>query len=347
MGQASQVAGDEAPDGDEIVLGELGVEELLELLDLRRSRHGEVERAVLGDLGLFGVVFVLDLPDDLFDGVLHGHQSRDAAVLVDDDGHLLLDLLELAQEIGEGHGLGDEGDGPDQGLDRLALVLLVGVLEEVLGHDDPFDVVEAVLVDRDPRVLVPDDEVLEVVDGGVPADADHGLPGGHDLADDPVAELDHAPQELVLALVDDALLGRLVDERLDLLVRGFAVLLLVLPLFLALEEVAGDDEQGRGDDPDEGEGRQEHFQEDRLADEDEEPRHEVEEEGVDGQGGEEEPEGPRDGAGDDDEAVDDEGQDDEDPQELDGQAGLLEVGQDLGPLRLVRVSRKRLREIFE
>ena len=40
---------------------------------------------------------------------------------------------------------------------------------------------------------------------------------------------------------------------------------------------------------------------------------------------------------DDDEPVDGEGQDDDDPEELDGQLGLLEVLEDPGPVRLVPV----------
>ena len=275
-GQPPEVVGDEAADGDEIVLGQLDVEELLELLDLGRPGHGEIERAVLDDLGLLRVVLVLDLADDLLDDVLHGHQAGDAAVLVDDDGHLRLDLLELAQEVRDGHGLGDEGDGPDEGLDGLELVLVVGVLEDVLGHDDPLHVVEPVLVDGDPRVLLLDDEVLEIVDGRVLADADHVEPGRHDLPDDRVAELDDAPEQLVLALVDDALLGRLVDERLDLLFRGLPVLLLLLALLLPGDELAGDGEQGEGEDADEREGRQEHPQDERLGDEDEEAGDEIE-----------------------------------------------------------------------
>ena len=258
-------------------------------------------------------------------------------MLVDDDGHLRLDLLELAQEVGDGHGFGDVGDGPDKGLDGLELVLVVGVLEDVLGHDDPVHVVEPVLVDGDPRVLLLDDEVLEVVDGGVAADADHVAPGRHDLADDGVAELDDAAQELVLALVDDALLGGLVDEGLDLLVGRLAVLLVLLPLLLALQEVAGDDEQGRGDEPDRRESGQESLEEGRLADEDEKPRDEVEADAVDGECGQKKPDRPDPGALKGDEAVDDQGQEGDDPQELHGKPGLLEAAEDPRALGLVPV----------
>jgi len=70
VGQPAQRVGDEPADGNEIVLGQLDVEQLFELLDLGRPGHGEVEGRVLDDHGLFGVVLVLDLPDDLLDDVL-------------------------------------------------------------------------------------------------------------------------------------------------------------------------------------------------------------------------------------------------------------------------------------
>ena len=54
----------------------------------------------LGDGGLLVlVVFVLDLAHDLLDQVLHGHEAGDAAVLVDDEGHLLHPLLEFLEEL--------------------------------------------------------------------------------------------------------------------------------------------------------------------------------------------------------------------------------------------------------
>ncbi len=201
------------------------------------------------DLGLLGVVLVLDLADDLLEEVFHRHEPGDAAVLVDDDGHLLLGLLELLEQVGHLHRFRYEEDRPDERLDGLALVLLVGVLDDVLGHDHALDVVDAVLVDGDARVLLPDDEVLEVVDRGVLPDADHRDPGRHDLPDDGIPELDDAPQELALALLDDALLPGLVEEGLDLLVGRLALPVPVL-LLLALDEVPGEEEDRGAEGPD-------------------------------------------------------------------------------------------------
>ena len=212
-------------------------------------------------------------------------------MLVDDDGHLLLGLLELLEQVGHLHGFRDEEDRPDEGLDGLALVLLVGVREDVLGHDDALDVVDPVLVDGDARVFLRDDEVLELLDGGVLPDADHVDPGGHDLADDGVAELDDAPQELVLALLDDALLPGLVDEGLDLLVGRLALLVLVLPL-LALDEVPGEEEDRGAEGAEQPGGGRKALKTAFLPAEVEEPGQVVEEDGRDAGGDEEKPERP-------------------------------------------------------
>ena len=107
---------------------------------------------------------------------------------------------------------------PDERLDGRAVDSFSREGEEVLGDDHALDVVEPVPVDRDARVLFGDDEVAELLEGRVAADADHVHPRGHDLADERVAELDDAPEKLVLVLLDDALLLGLVDEGLDLVV---------------------------------------------------------------------------------------------------------------------------------
>ena len=45
------------------------------------------------------IVLVENLPDDLLENVLERHDPRRSAVLVDDDRHVLLAALELAEEI--------------------------------------------------------------------------------------------------------------------------------------------------------------------------------------------------------------------------------------------------------
>ncbi len=204
-------------------------------------------------------------------------------------------------------------------------MLLVGVLEEVLGHDDALDVVEPVLVNGDAGVFLPDDEVLEAVDGRVLPDADHVDPGRHDLADDGVAEFDDAPEELVLALVDDPLLRGLVDEGLDLLVRGLAPLLPVLPLFLALDEVPGQGQDGGAKGPDERESGEEDLQDGVLAEGVEEAGQVIEEDRIDGEDGQEKPEGPEPEAREKGEEIDEEDEEEDIPEVFDGDPGPVKI----------------------
>ncbi len=51
------------------------------------------------------------LADDGFEEVFDGDEAGDAAVLVDDDAHVLFGALHLAEEFGDVLGLGDEGGG--------------------------------------------------------------------------------------------------------------------------------------------------------------------------------------------------------------------------------------------
>ena len=56
-------------------------------------------------------MLVGDVADDGFEQVFDGDEAGDAAVLVDDDAHVLLLALHLAEELGDFFGLGHEGGG--------------------------------------------------------------------------------------------------------------------------------------------------------------------------------------------------------------------------------------------
>ena len=55
------------------------------------------------------VVLVGDLADDLLDDVLEGDDAGDAAVLVDDDGHLQALVAQLDHEGADRRGFGNRG----------------------------------------------------------------------------------------------------------------------------------------------------------------------------------------------------------------------------------------------
>ena len=96
------------------------------------------------------VELVLDLADDLLEQVLERDDALHRAVLVDDDGHVLVLLPELGQERCQVLRLGDDVDGPQKLLDLdLSDPAVVQRREEVADVQDPDDLVERVRGRRD------------------------------------------------------------------------------------------------------------------------------------------------------------------------------------------------------
>ena len=101
-------AEDEAGDGLPVVVGQLEIEQLVEVVDA----HAAVDRVVaVGQslhLGVFLVVLVDDLADQLLEAVLERDQPGDRAVLVGDEREVELLGLHLAHQPADRLVLGDE-----------------------------------------------------------------------------------------------------------------------------------------------------------------------------------------------------------------------------------------------
>ena len=130
---------------------ELVGEEVAESRDFEGAGDdvGAVGLADGGVVGLGLVVLVGDVAYDGFEEVFDGDEASDAAVLVDDDAHVLLFALHLAEELGDFFGFGDEGGGTLDLGDGAGAGVGVEDLEEVVGEGDAGDVVERAGVDRD------------------------------------------------------------------------------------------------------------------------------------------------------------------------------------------------------
>ena len=108
-------------------LGELFVVDFQNLAEVAQQRlafedvgvvvHPCVELLLL-------VVFVVDLADDLFENVLERHHAAGAAELIDDNGHVHLVVLELAQQVVDLFRLGHEERRPDDALPTEVLGLI-------------------------------------------------------------------------------------------------------------------------------------------------------------------------------------------------------------------------------
>src|SRR6476619_5592075 len=150
---------DQAADGVVLVIVEVRAESLVEIRDRRQCIDCVLAVGLRGDQcrGVFGfVMFVVDLADDLLQHVLDRHQSGHAAVLVDDDGHVVARLAEFAQQHVELLGFGDQDRRSQQfaHVDWMAAVVVVGddAAQQVLGQQDPEDLVAVLAMHGESRV---------------------------------------------------------------------------------------------------------------------------------------------------------------------------------------------------
>src|SRR4051794_20438308 len=157
---------DEPADGVVVALGELGVEQLVELVDGHAGIDPHVAAGKGLDRRLLHVVLVDDLAHQLLDEILEGDQAGGAAVLVDHDGHVALLLLHLRQQLGHPLGLGHEVGRPGQLADLHVAPLVPNGPHEVLGVEQAVDVVDPLLVDRYSAEPRGHDDLHGVVDAG-------------------------------------------------------------------------------------------------------------------------------------------------------------------------------------
>src|SRR5579863_1689858 len=152
--QATQLLHEQTRNGVEaLLLGEPRAEVFVELIDAGHAAHRELTLAVATDvLNVLDVELVVDLADDLFDDVLDGDQPGDAAVLIDDDRHVIAVAAELLQQHVQALGLRHELRRPHVLADVEARRGADGESQQVLGHQNPDDIVAVLVHDRVARV---------------------------------------------------------------------------------------------------------------------------------------------------------------------------------------------------
>ena len=223
---------------------------LLEVLDGQargdppRGLVEVLQRAVLG-----GVVLVGDLPDDLLDEVLDGHQTRGAAVLVDDERHVVAVALHVAQQgvgpLGVGHEVRGAHDLADRAGPRAraagGLPVVDGASHQVLEVDHADGVVDVLPDHGDAGVPAAQRQGQRLPHALLALDPHHLGAGHHHLAHAGVAEVEHRLDHRPLAVVDEpAGLGH-VDHLAELDLGGER------PLAEAAsgrDRVADEDQQG-------------------------------------------------------------------------------------------------------
>ena len=175
------------------------MEDLAEVAQQRLALETVSVVVELDILALLLVILVVDLADNLLQNVLQRDQSARAAILIDDDGHVDVVLLEVAQEVVDHLGLGHEVGRTDETLPAKALGL--GEMgQQVLDIEDATDVVLVVLIDGDARIVVVNDTLEHVLVAAVDREIDDILARGHDLLGRLVAEADDALEHALLVL---------------------------------------------------------------------------------------------------------------------------------------------------
>ena len=125
--------------------------------------------------------------------------------------------LELVQQVVDEHGLRHE----ERRAEELAQVrLLHTALEErqqVLGVEHADDLVDRLLVDRDPAVALADEGVDGIVDGCGDRESRHLRARNHDLMDAALAQLDDGTDHLFFLGLEDARLPSPLHDQLEFL----------------------------------------------------------------------------------------------------------------------------------
>ena len=165
--------------------------------------------------------------EDGLDDVLEGDDALEGAELVDDAGDLLLVLEEAVPDVGDRHFLVEERDGALDVAKGLAEVVLGEFLEGFAAEDIAGDEVLLLGIDGDAREVGELVVAVELLKG-------HLLGGGggddarrHDVVGFDIVELDDVLDNLVLVLVDDALVLTHVGHGGDLLAADGGFLLVL------------------------------------------------------------------------------------------------------------------------
>ena len=144
-GQVAELLQYQPADSVELLVAQVDVEGLVEFLDGGERADDVIAVAELADeaVGL-EIGLVLDLADDLLQHILDGDQPRHAAVLVDDDGHVVAVLAEFSQQHVQTLAFGHHVAGAEQPHEVEILVLGLQQLgQQVFYQQDAQHVVRA------------------------------------------------------------------------------------------------------------------------------------------------------------------------------------------------------------
>lgn len=162
--------------------------------------------------------FITDLPNNLCQDILHGHEADRFAGGVCDDGHVGAGLLHLEEYFLDRCGLFEAWDVVDvlldipfsSGGDGSHHFLRVDEADELAG------VAFGAVVDRVARVFVAVDDGDHAVEGLMPLEGDHAARRDHDVLQLALVKSEDVLQVVELRPVDRAAFKALGDDELEL-----------------------------------------------------------------------------------------------------------------------------------
>ena len=171
---------------------------------------------MLHDLGFNGVALVPDVSDDLLKHILHRHNAQRTAVLVGNNGKMLLGLAQLREHCGELHGLIHIARGHQQLADVRAAVVSQR-LEKMVEIKYADDIVDAALIDRKARIGRILDKSQNIVPVVLNVDSLHVDTRGHNVERGGLGKIYRGLNELGLILVEHIFVLGGLDDGLQLL----------------------------------------------------------------------------------------------------------------------------------
>src|SRR5262249_3793481 len=206
LGHAAEPFADQASDGRglDILFAMKARDEIGQPVDVEAAGDNEAAATVFFDVA-FGLVFIANLSDDHFQEIFHGGEARGVAIFIHHDDHMAVLLLHLAHQVGDRLSFGHEHDGADELAHGAPRALALIELEHVAHVNKSDDLVDGLLVDRDAGELLVNDNLAKLLELRIGRYSNDRGPRRHHFANDLVAELHHALDELAVFLFDQAL----------------------------------------------------------------------------------------------------------------------------------------------
>ncbi len=162
---------------------------------------------------LLGIVFVLDLTDDLLQQILDRHDAGRAAILIHHDRHVHVALLHLLQQLVHLLRLRDEIGIAQDTVERHIRAAIAQIAQQILGIQDTDDVVYRAFIDRNAGMPVLQDHIQSCKHRRVGRHGCHINARHHHLTHQLVAEGKDRGDQLLLIFFDGGTLLRGLNQE--------------------------------------------------------------------------------------------------------------------------------------